>query len=214
MKNIILISALIILLSGKLSFAQEVYIKGGVSFDKKTSEELNNYPIEVIYNPNISVIGEVDLNYSLINELILFNTLGIRIRTGDLEIPHGYDFNNTLVYNTSNYHSLYIDLGLGIKYRFIIDQNIFVSPILGVLFRSRIVDEQTYKKNSVPYPFTIESKEFKDNTFGFVGEAGIQCEYNDLIFELSINPELYYSLLTKAGSYKLLSFNLFVGYKL
>ena len=214
MKNIVLISALIILLPGELSFAQEVYIKGGVSFDKKTGEELNNYPIEVLYNPNISVIGEVELNYSLMNELIGFNTLGFKIRTGDLEIPHGYDFNNVLVYNTSNYHSIYIDLGLGFKYRFIINSNKSVLPILSVLFRSRIVDEHSYKRNSVPYPFTIESKEFKDNTFGFVGKAGIQCEFNDLIFEISINPEFYYSLITRAGSYKHLSFNLFVGYKL
>ncbi|RPI63435.1 MAG: hypothetical protein EHM44_05060 [Ignavibacteriales bacterium] len=214
MKKIILISALIILLSEKLLFPQEVFIKGGVSFDKKMDEELNNYPIEVIYNPNINVIGEVEINYSLMNELILFNTLGFRIRTGNLEIPHGYDFNNALVYNTSNFHSIYIELGLGFKYKFIIEQNIIVSPILGVLFRSRIVDEHSYKRNSVPYPFTIESKEFKDNTFGFVGDAGIQCEYNDFIYEISINPEFYYSLLTRAGSYKHLSFNLFVGYKL
>ena len=204
MKNIILISALIILLSGKLSFAQEVSIKGGVGFYNIYEENiLTGRQRKITTEP--TPIFSFSLNWNLNDIIKLKWENSFRYKKGRADF-FGIDTikNELSIYGHTNYNFYNVD-SKAVGQIKLLDLNDFkCSANLGIGVSINIknkIDFTTVNRKILlikPDGEMAPELTYINNT-GIICETGLEIQYHKFVISSNIGIELFNAFLYDIG---------------
>lgn len=219
MKKIILISALIILLPEKLSFAQEVYLKGGVGFYNIYEENiLAGREREIKLNPTPTL--SAGLSWDIGNNFLFGSELGLRMKSGRVDyIGIDTSTNSKASYGYKNLLNYNIDTKVLLKLQILKTSQISITPYFGSGISVKLYDDG--KLNITDYsvvriPPDGEMPPEIDaiiNNSGLFIEGGIECSYNSLLISVQYLFEFFNYQIYNVGDIKTGLLQVNVGYR-
>ena len=218
MKNIILISALILLLPEKLSFAQEVYIKGGVGFYNIYEENvLNGREREIKLNP--TPILSAALDWDIGSNFFLGGEVGLRMKSGRIDyIGLDTSTNSKASYSYIDFYDYNFDIKALLKYSVIKTPTMVVNPFFSSGISVRFYDDFApgpWNYGVVEIPPDGEMAPEIDaliNNSGLFIEGGIECSYKSLLITIQYLFEFFNKQIYNVGDIKTGLFQVNVGY--
>lgn len=221
MKNIILISAMVILLSGKLHFAQEVIIKGGVGFYNIYEENIlagRERKISMEPTPIISF----SLNWQL-NDLIKLKwENSFRFKKGRADF-YGLDTlkNELSIYAYTNYIFYNVDTKAVGQIKLLDLDEIILSTNFSAGISINISNEMDInfdRTNSTIILVKPDGEMAPELTYinntGIIFDAGLEIQYHKFLISASIGIELFNAFLYDVGENSALLTQINIGYTL
>lgn len=219
MKKIIIISVLIILLTDKLLFAQEVSIKGGVGFYNIYQENIlagREREIELNPTPTLSA----GLCWDIGNNFLFCSELGLRMKSGRVDyIGLDTSTNSKASYGYIDFYDYNFDIKALLKYIAIKTSDIVVKPYVSSGISVRFYDHfepghWNYIIVQIP-PDGEMSPEINTiiNNSGIFIEGGIECSYKSVLISIQYLFEFFNKQIYNVGDIKTGLLQVNVGYR-
>lgn len=218
LKNIILISAIVILISGKLLFAQEVFVKGGFGFYHIYEENiLTGREREIKLNP--TPILSAQLDWDIGSNFFLGGEVGLRMKSGRIDYI-GLDTSNNskASYGYIDFYDYNFDIKAVLKYSVIKTPSIVVNPFFSSGLSVRFYDDfepGPWNYNIVQIPPDGEMSPELDALIynsGLFIEGGIECSYKSVLISIQYLFEFFNKQIYNVGDIKTGLLQVNVGY--
>lgn len=219
MKNNFIIAILICLIIFDYSFAQEVFIKGGVGFYNIYEENvLNGREREIKLNP--TPILSVGLNWDIGNNFLFGSELGLRMKSGRVDyIGMDTSTNSKASYGYIDFYDYNFDIKALLKYSVIKTPTIVVKPFFSSGISVRFYDDfkpgqWNYRIVQIP-PDGEMSPEIDAliNNSGLFIETGVECSYKFVLISIQYLLEFFSDQIYNVGDFKSSLFQINFGYK-